>query len=146
MAAAASVDNRNLRPEMSDRARDARNPDGTHGEVLAAISGGVTGLYKDHYGRGPTMTKSYYDDDLVVCILHGGFGKAEETLRDRGMGDVVLSQRLAFQNALRGEFIAVVEEATGREVLGFMSSAQQDPDLMCEVFVLAPETRSKKGR
>jgi hypothetical protein len=28
--------------------------------------------------------------------------------------------------------------ATGRRVIGFMSGNQQDPDIMCEVFILAP--------
>jgi hypothetical protein len=31
-----------------------------------------------------------------------------------------------------------VETATGRKVIGFMSGNQQDPDMICEVFVLAP--------
>jgi hypothetical protein len=31
----------------------------------------------------------------------------------------------------------VVEDATGRKVIGFMSGNQQDPDMICEVFVLA---------
>jgi hypothetical protein len=32
----------------------------------------------------------------------------------------------------------VIEDATGRKVIGFMSGNQQHPDLMCEVFILAP--------
>jgi hypothetical protein len=32
----------------------------------------------------------------------------------------------------------VIEDATGRRVIGFMSGNQQDPDIMCEVFILAP--------
>ena len=35
-------------------------------------------------------------------------------------------------------FTAVVEHATGRPVIGFMSGNQQDPDMICEVFVLSP--------
>lgn len=30
----------------------------------------------------------------------------------------------------------MVEDATGRPVIGFISGNQQDPDLMCEVFIL----------
>jgi len=29
---------------------------------------------------GPTRTKSYYEDDLVVCVLRGGFSRVEQTL------------------------------------------------------------------
>ena len=32
----------------------------------------------------------------------------------------------------------VIETATGRRVIGFMSGNQQHPDMMCEVFILAP--------
>jgi hypothetical protein len=39
---------------------------------------------------------------------------------------------------MRDHFEAVVEKATGRKVIGFMSGNQQDPDMICEVFVLAP--------
>ena len=39
---------------------------------------------------------------------------------------------------MRERFNAIVESATGRKVIGFMSGNQQDPDLMCEVFILDP--------
>jgi hypothetical protein len=39
---------------------------------------------------------------------------------------------------MRHRFETVIEAATGRRVIGFMSGNQQDPDLMCEVFILAP--------
>lgn len=32
----------------------------------------------------------------------------------------------------------MIENATGRRVIGFMSGNQQESDLMCEVFILAP--------
>jgi hypothetical protein len=43
-----------------------------------------------------------------------------------------------FQEVMRHRFETVIEAATGRRVIGFMSGNQQDPDLMCEVFILAP--------
>jgi hypothetical protein len=42
------------------------------GEVLTAISEGMVGLLKEFYGRGPTRTKSYYEGDVVTCLLRGG--------------------------------------------------------------------------
>jgi len=44
---------------------------------------------------------------------------------------------MAFQDIVRSRFEHVVEQATGRSVVGFMSGNQQDPDMICEVFVLA---------
>ena len=109
-----------------------------HGEELTAISDGLVALLKEFYGRGPTQAKSYYQDDLVVCILRGGYTQVEQTLRDGGRGSAVIEQRMQFQELMRERFEAVIERATGRKVIGFMSGNQQEPDLMCEVFVLDP--------
>jgi hypothetical protein len=38
---------------------------------------------------------------------------------------------------MRERFTNLVEDATGRRVIGFMSGNQQDPDMICEIFVLA---------
>lgn len=109
-----------------------------HGDTLTAISDGLVSLLKEYYGRGPSQTKSYYSDDLVVCILQGGFTRVEQTLLDGGRGAAVITQRMAFQDLMRDRFNQVVEDATGRQVVGFMSGNQQSPDIMCEVFILAP--------
>jgi uncharacterized protein YbcI len=108
------------------------------GDVLTAISDGMVALLKEFYGRGPTRAKSYYDDDLVVCVLRGGFSRVEETLLAGGRGNAVIQQRMEFQEVMRERFAKVVEDATGKQVIGFMSGNQQSPDMMCEVFILAP--------
>lgn len=110
----------------------------SHGDVLTAISDGMVALLKEFYGRGPTRTKSYYEDDLVVCLLRGGFSRVEQTLLEGGRGASVIQQRMDFQDVMRHRFEEVIEDATGRKVIGFMSGNQQDPDMMCEVFILAP--------
>ncbi|WP_051324276.1 DUF2294 domain-containing protein [Candidatus Solirubrobacter pratensis] len=118
--------------------RDVHSLHGTRGDVLTAISDGMVALLKEYYGRGPTQAKTYYQDDLVVCLLRGGFTRVEQTLLDGGRGDAVIQQRMEFQDVMRERFEAVVEHATGRRVIGFMSGNQQSPDMICEVFVLAP--------
>jgi uncharacterized protein YbcI len=109
-----------------------------HADVLTAISDGLVGLLKEFYGHGPTRAKSYYHDDLVVCVLRGGFSRVEQTLLDGLRGQAVIQQRMEFQEVMRERFARVIEDATGRVVIGFMSGNQQHPDLMCEVFILAP--------
>jgi uncharacterized protein YbcI len=121
---------------MTDR--DTQSLHGTHGDVLTAISDGMVALLKEYYGRGPTQAKTYYQDDLVVCLLRGGFTRVEQTLRDGGRSQAVIQQRMEFQEVMRERFEAVIEHATGRHVIGFMSGNQQDPDMICEVFVLTP--------
>lgn len=87
----------------------------------------------------PTEAKTYYQDELVVCLLRGGVTRVEQTLHEGGRLDAVAQQRLAFQEVMSDRFKAVVEQATGRRVIGFMSGYQQEPDMICEVFILAPE-------
>jgi uncharacterized protein YbcI len=108
-----------------------------NGDVRTAISDGIVALLKEFYGRGPDKTKTYVNGDLVVCLLRGGFTRVEQTLREGGHGEDVIRQRMAFQEVMRDRFTKVVEDATGRRVIGFMSGNQQDPDMICEVFVLA---------
>jgi uncharacterized protein YbcI len=110
------------------------------GDVRTEISDGLVALLKEYYGRGPERTRTYVSDDLVVCLLRGGFTRVEQTLLESGHGGDVIRQRMVFQDVMRDRFEAVVEKATGRKVIGFMSGNQQDPDMICEVFVLAPTT------
>jgi uncharacterized protein YbcI len=121
-----------------DPRRILQSEPSSHGDVLTAISDGMVALLKEFYGRGPTRAKSYYEDDLVVCVLRGGFSRVEQTLLAGGRGQAVIQQRMEFQEVMRERFAKVIEYATGKRVIGFMSGNQQDPDLMCEVFILAP--------
>jgi uncharacterized protein YbcI len=118
--------------------QDTSSVNRAHGDVLTAISDGMVGLLKEYYGHGPNRAKSYYADDLVVCVLRGGFSRVEQTLLEGGRGHAVIQQRMEFQEVMRVRFGEVIEGATGRPVIGFMSGNQQHPDLMCEVFILAP--------
>lgn len=72
-----------------------------------------------------------------MYLLRGGFSQVEKTLLEGGRGAAVISQRVEFQDLMRERFEAVITAATGRDVIGFMSGNQQDPDIMCEVFILA---------
>ena len=110
----------------------------THGDVLTAISDGIVGLLREFYGGAPTRVKSYYEDDLVVCVLRGGFSRVERTLLEGGRGSAVIQQRMEFLALMRQRFEVVIKLATGRMVIGFMSGNQQQPDMMCEVFILGP--------
>ena len=73
----------------------------------------------------------------MLCLLRGGFSRVEQTLWEGGRGSSVIQQRMDFQDLMRERFNAVIEDATGRQVIGFMSGNQQNPDIMCEVFILS---------
>ena len=86
-----------------------------HGDILTAISDGLVALLKEYYGRGPTEAKSYFQDDLVVCVLRGGFSRVEQTLLDGGRSEAVILQRMAFQDVMRDQFTGVI--ASGQDTL-----------------------------
>lgn len=93
---------------------------------------------KEYYGVGPPQAKTYYHDDIVVCVMRGGFTRVEQTLMEGGRPGSVIQQRMEFQEVMRPRFTDLIERSTGRQIVGFMSGNQQEPDMMCEVFVLAP--------
>jgi uncharacterized protein YbcI len=116
------------------------------GEVLAQISTGLVQLHSRYYGKGPTKAKTHLLDDVVVCVLRGGFTTVERTLLDTGQEESVHQIRRSFQQAMDAEFRRVIEEATDRKVLAYMSSIHADPDLAVELFVLEPlESDSSDG-
>lgn len=109
------------------------------GEVLAGISNGLMHLHMEFYGRGPTMAKSHLVDSTVVCILWNGFTTVEETLISQGEEEAVVAFRRAFQEAMKVQFVEVVEQATGRVVNAYMSQVHVNPNVAVELFLLEPE-------
>jgi uncharacterized protein YbcI len=114
-------------------------PHDHRGPLLATISNTIVGLYKRYYGKGPTKARSYLLDDMLVCVLRGGLTRAEITLAENGRAEAVTRQRREFQEAIRGEFTAAIEDLVGRRVLAFMSTVNLEPDLEVEIFMLEPE-------
>jgi uncharacterized protein YbcI len=112
------------------------------GETLAQISTGLVQLHSRYYGKGPTKAKTHLVNDTVVSILRGGFTTVERTLLDTGEVESVYQMRRSFQQAMEEEFRSVVEEATGRKVIAYMSSIHVEPDLAVELFVLEPVPES----
>ena len=108
------------------------------GEMAAAISTGLVQLHRQYYGKGPTKAKTHFVNDTVVCILEGGFTTVERTLIDDGQADTVHQMRRSFQKAMERQFTNVVQEATDRTVIAYMSQVHDGPDLAVELFVLEP--------
>jgi uncharacterized protein YbcI len=106
--------------------------------MLAQISTGLVQLHSRYYGKGPTKAKTHLVDDTVVCVLRGGFTTVERTLLDTGEVESVYQMRRSFQQAMEESFRLIVEQATGRNVIAYMSSIHVDPDLAVELFVLEP--------
>jgi len=110
----------------------------TRGEMLARISTRLVQLHSRYYGKGPTKAKTHLIDDVVVSILQGGFTTVERTMIDQGRLDTVHQMRRSFQSAMEDPFREVVEEATGRSVIAYMSQIHTNPDMAVEIFMLEP--------
>ena len=112
--------------------------------MLAQISTGLVQLHSRYYGKGPTKAKTHMVNDTVVSILRGGFTTVERTLLDTGKVESVYQMRRSFQQAMETEFRRIVEEATGRKTIAYMSSIHVDPDLAVELFVLEPSSEESE--
>jgi uncharacterized protein YbcI len=123
-----------------DSLSQSDQPDGGRpkGEKAASISTGLVQLHRQYYGKGPTKAKTYFVNDTVICILEGGFTTVERTLLADGQGEMVHSLRHSFQKAMQRQFTDVIETATERTVIAYMSQVHNDPDLAVELFVLEP--------
>jgi uncharacterized protein YbcI len=107
--------------------------------MAAAISTGLVQLHRQYYGKGPTKAKTHFVNDSVVCILEGGFTTVEDTLIADGQADAVHHIRRSFQQAMEVQFTTVVQDATGRSVIAYMSQVHHNPDLAVEFFMLEPD-------
>ncbi|MFL5859223.1 MAG: Na-translocating system protein MpsC family protein [Solirubrobacteraceae bacterium] len=107
------------------------------GTLLAAISTGIVGLLREHYGRGPMRAKTYALDDIIVVVLRGsGFTPLEQTIMDSGEPERVVAMREDFQRVMRDRYTTMIQELTGRNVVAFLSQAHVDPDITIEIFFI----------
>ncbi len=109
------------------------------GPLHAAISEAVVRLMAQNTGRGPTKARTTIDGDLIVVVLQNSLTPGERYLADENRGEQVLDMRRAYQDAMRTDCIAAIENLTSRTVTAFMSANHIDPDLAAEVFILKPE-------
>lgn len=121
----------------ADRERPYGEPASTH-EVSRDISNAVAHLYRERLGRGPERARTTIRGDTVLVMIEDGLTRPERLLVEHGRGDDVLRMRRALQVAMKDDFVAAVERATERRVIAFMSDQHVEPDVACEVLVLAP--------
>jgi uncharacterized protein YbcI len=109
------------------------------GQLASAISTAIVHRLAETTGRGPTKARTTIGQDAIFVVVQDTLTKGERVLIQQGDGALVLSMRRRWQEAMRDAATGDIERLTGREVIGFMSDNQIDPDLAVEAFVLAPE-------
>jgi uncharacterized protein YbcI len=106
--------------------------------TAASISNRVVQLMSAYTGRGPTKAWTSIDQDLISVVLRETLTKGERSLVADGRTQLVLSMRKAYQDTMRSELVAAVEQLTGRKVIAFLSDNHIEPDVAIESFVLEP--------
>lgn len=123
-----------------------------NGSVSSRISNMMVGLFTEYTGRGPTKARTYMQEDLISIVLRETLTKAERRLVDCGHLENVRRTRRLFQDVMRDDVVAGVEQITGRKVAAFLSDNHIDPDVAVETILLrprpteeGPETESSDG-
>ena len=96
----------------------------------------------EYTGRGPTKARTYVNRDVITVLLRDTLTKGERSLVEDGRGQLVLDMRKAYQETMRDDLVAAVEEVTGRKVIAFLSDNHIDPDIAVESFVLEPRPQN----
>ena len=107
--------------------------------MLAKVSTEVVRTLKDSFGKGPLKAKSYLLDDFLLVVMRGGVTVAEQTMLDRGHGDLVRTFRQTYQNEVGDVLVAKVEALTGRKVVNYQSQILFEPHIVMEVFFFAAD-------
>ena len=103
-------------------------------DLLSRISTEMVRAQKKYFGKGPTSAKSYMLDDFLLIVMRGSQTQAEKTMLDFGRADEVREFRQAFENEMTAHLCGMVEELTGRKVLGYQSQFVFEPEVVIEIF------------
>lgn len=107
--------------------------------VLMAVSNAMVGLHKEQFGRGPTQARSHFaGPDAVLCVLDDVLLPAELKMIELGEEARVRDLRSSFQAATADDFVAAVEQITGRTVRAFASGFDTGKNVIFETFVFEP--------
>ena len=106
--------------------------------MLAEVTNAIVRLHRTHFGKGPTRSKSYLIDDVLICVMRDVFTTVERTLVEAGEEAKVRDTRLAVQDAIGDRFTEAIERILGRRVLGFTSQVLLDQDVAIDFFFLEP--------
>ena len=107
--------------------------------LLGAVTDAMIALHQRYHHREPVTAKTLLlGDDLLACVMGGVYTDVEKTLIELQRAPLVSEARSAFQDAMSGRLIDVVQRLSGRTVERFMSTHHVGPDLEVELFLLAP--------
>jgi uncharacterized protein YbcI len=101
-----------------------------------AISSAMARIKREFYGKGPSRTRTFVYDRIIVSVLDDVLTPVELTLKRGGRSALVRRTRLTFEDMMTRTFTGQIERLTGARVLAYHSQIVFDPDMAIEVFVL----------
>ena len=131
-----------MNPAEDVRAREA---DAVRTTAENDISRDLAAIQRDSYGESVRRIQTTILDDSVISILDVELLPHERTLLQGDKGaETVCEVRRSYQRAIGPSFIAVVERATGRRVVAFLSETHISPSFSIEFFRLGPDLSSSE--
>jgi uncharacterized protein YbcI len=120
----------------------------TRTSALMEISNAMVKIYKQAFGRGPTVARTHWaGPDTIVCVLEDTLTPAERKLVELREHQRLRDMRMFFQYAMVREFCEPVEQITGRTVRSFHSSIDTIADGMAlETFVFYRDGEEGRSR
>jgi len=114
-----------------------REPDALSRTSLRnAISNAIARIKREFYGKGPSRTRTFVYDRIIISVLDDVLTPVELTLKEGGRHALVRRTRLTFEDIMTKTFTGQIERLTGARVLAYHSQIVFDPDMAIEVFVL----------
>ena len=121
--------------DTTDADLDPRTMGEDHGsDLLARISTEMVRAQKKYFGKGPESAKSYMLDDFLLIVMRGSQTVAEKTMVEFGREDEVRAFRQTFENEMTSRLTGMIEDLTGRKVLGYQSQFLFEPEVVIEIF------------
>ena len=102
--------------------------------MLMEISAELSALMMEYLDRGPTHTRTYIRDNLIVCLMDDTMTKAEHAIVDPG--DLRKAAERRRTEGFTEAAVAIVERVTGRRPISFMSGHDLEADVVAHVFLL----------
>jgi uncharacterized protein YbcI len=107
------------------------------GWALETITNELIALHKATCGKGPSTARVHAAGNAVVCVMHEGLTRLEQTLVECGHAETVADQRRLLHTTMREAAVALIERVLERRVVSFMPSS--DPAAAIESFVFVLE-------
>jgi uncharacterized protein YbcI len=73
-------------------------------------------------------------DDFLLIVMRGSQTVAEKTMVEFGREDEVRAFRQTFENEMTSRLTGMIEDLTGRKVLGYQSQFLFEPEVVIEIF------------